>query len=148
MSVESQVLEIIQDLSGDKPKWTDKLRDLIATPLWEGFVEDIRIELNVPNLKISPSWTVRQLVNKVMEEQKKIAEEPELPERTIILHIGDEVKDSIFDELEAILEKHRVPYGIVDVAFKNGKPVQTLLREADMGIEKVHDNVMELFRQE
>ena len=35
MSVESQVLEIIKDLSGDKPKWTDKLRDLIATPLWE-----------------------------------------------------------------------------------------------------------------
>jgi hypothetical protein len=129
------IMEICSDLYGKQVRDEDKLKKIIDTELWEGFVEDIRYELDIPDdFQIDPNWKVYELFKEVEKELSK-EQEYTNPEKRIEIELYDLTDDQLLDDLEAILEKHDVPYFISVTSFEEGKPKQTISRSSETNSE-------------
>jgi hypothetical protein len=103
----SVVLGILSDLNGKEIKGmhTKFDNDLVPPSLWEGFVEDVRYELEQPNLEIEPSDSAWSIYEKVMKLKVVKKEEKQ---QFLILELQDEVDtDALAGDIANLLEKYR-----------------------------------------
>lgn len=141
----AHILDIMEDLTGVRHGTARKLDEIPAT-LWEGFVNDIREEFGLPELLIGTDWTADELYQNIVEEKGKEADE--LPEYTLVIHVDEMGVNDLLDDLEAVLEKHNMPYGIAAYLPKDGKMERTSLRRSsDDGIFRYHQKVMGMFER-
>jgi hypothetical protein len=151
-----RIMGIVKDLTGLKTVYRqDTLRE-IPNELWEGFCHDIREEFEVgEDFTIGADWKVIDLWAELLDYKSNQAKESEgtehileLPVRTLVITVDDEVHEGILADLEVILaEKHDLHFALTEYTPKEGKMEPTLRRLSNADIEKYHDIVTSKFQK-
>lgn len=139
---------VVNDLTGEEGNhyYPARTIDHIPDSLWEGFVYDIQQELGLPELSITSDMTVGDIADQALELRGK--KEEDTPEMTLVIHLDDEVVNSVLDDMESVLERYNMPFAMTAYVPKNGKMVrQPLRRASDTDIFKYHEKVMDMFKK-